>query len=241
MPNSYFQFKEFIIRQDQCAMKVCTDSCLFGAWVASELKHKADKKINILDIGAGTGLLSLMLAQKLSSAIVDAVDLEPLCFVQAKQNISLSHWKERIQVHHTDISQFSSEKKYDVIISNPPFFESDLLSGNVARNIAHHNAGLTLQILLTVVKKFVNEDGCIAVLLPYHRSVWFENLAEEEGLFVNKKICVKQTPTHSFFRTFLIFSKKKTSVLENEIIIKDSNNQYTNKFIALLKDYYPYL
>lgn len=221
-------------------MKVCTDSCLFGAWVANEFKDKQEE-LNILDIGAGTGLLSLLLAQKLSSAIIDAVEIEPSCFEQAERNISLSPWREKIRLHNADIKEFIPRKKYDIIISNPPFYESDLASDDVAKNIAHHDAGLTLPSLLEVVKKLLKEDGCFAVLLPYHRTFWFESKALEEGLFVKKKLCVKQSERHSFFRAFLLLSNRESNLTEEEIEIRDSNQQYTPAFISLLKDYYFYL
>ena len=119
MSNNYFQFKQFTIHQDKCAMKVCTDACLFGAFVANEIQ---DKTINhILDIGAGTGLLSLMLAQK-SNAAIDAVEIDKSTYEQAEENISQSSWKEKITVYNSGIADFYSNYKYDLIISNPPFF-----------------------------------------------------------------------------------------------------------------------
>ena len=222
-------------------MKVYTDSCLFGAWIADWLQQNKPQTQSILDIGCGTGLLSLMLAQKLPAATIDAVEIESLCFEQAKTNISQSHWRERIQIHHCDINEFAPQIKYDVIISNPPFYELDLLGKNNAKNIAHHHAGLTLLTLIKAVKTFLSDDGCFALILPYHRSTEFENLAEKDRFFVNRKTSVKQTTTHSYFRTFSIFSTNKTNSGEDEIAIKDIDDKYTDVFISLLKDYYLYL
>lgn len=222
-------------------MKVCTDSCLFGAWIADWLQKNEPYTQSILDVGTGTSLLSLMIAQKLPSATIDAVEIESLCFEQAAINISQSPWKERIQLYHCDINAFAPAKQYDFIISNPPFYESDLASADVAKKIAHHNAGLTLQALLAVVKIHLKENGYFAVLLPYHRSSWFESIAVEEDFFVIRKVHVKQSIQHPFFRTFLLLSKERATNYEEEIAIKDSDKAYTPAFVSLLKDYYLYL
>ena len=118
--NSWFQFKQFTVHQDKCAMKVCTDACLFGAWVANKLVQNKITAKNILDIGCGTGLLSLMLAQK-TNAVIDSVEIDASAFDQAKQNISLSSWKEKIQLYHNSINNFEPLTRYDFIICNPPF------------------------------------------------------------------------------------------------------------------------
>src|SRR5437868_5022622 len=144
MPNNYFQFKQFIIQQDNCAMKVCTDACLFGAYIANELQSIPVN--TILDIGAGTGLLSLMLAQK-TTAVIDAVEIDNAAFEQAKENIAASPWKEKINTYHADISTFKTGKRYEHIISNPPFFEDDLRSNDEKKNFAKHDSSLTLENL----------------------------------------------------------------------------------------------
>src|SRR4051812_24083842 len=117
MSNNYFQFKEFVIQQEHCAMKVCTDSCLFGAWASAW----ANNKKRILDIGAGTGLLMLMLAQN-SSAIIDGIEIEPGCYRQLSTNVTSSPWADRLHAIENDVRQFQFKEKYDFIISNPPFF-----------------------------------------------------------------------------------------------------------------------
>ena len=222
-------------------MKVCTDACLFGAWVAEQVKSQKLKVKNVLDIGAGTGLLSLMLAQKTNAAI-DAVEIDEAAAIQAQQNFETSPWKERLKVYCTSVQQFNSSANqlYDLIISNPPFFENDLKSNDTKRNLALHSAELSLEELLQAITKHLREDGLFAVLLPYHRTEYFENLAKEK-YFLLEKVLIKQTPKHDYFRSVLLFSKLPGEYSEKEIIIMNEDGRYTNEFTELLKDYYLYL
>lgn len=238
MPNNYFQFKQFTIHQELCAMKVCTDACLFGAWAADSLQNKAIN--SILDIGAGTGLLSLLLAQRTTAAI-DAVEIDTGAFLQATENFLQSPWKERLHITNTDISTFTVEKRYDCIISNPPFFEDDLKSPQQNKNAAKHDTTLTLPVLLQQVKLLLKEDGCFIVLLPYHRVDYFINEALQHNLFCVEKVLVKQTPNHNYFRGMLLFSTNKTEAAIKKITVKDNTGNYTPEFTTLLKDYYLYL
>ena len=239
MANTYFKFKQFTIRQEHCAMKVCTDACLFGAWVANELT--AIKQIsNCLDIGTGTGVLSLLLAQK-TTAFIDAVEIDKAAFEQAKENIDHSPWSGRLTVINTDITAFNNNKKYDCIISNPPFFEGDLKSSNSNKNAAKHDTSLTLQQLLQVVDKTLLEEGYFAILLPYHRADFFIEEAAKSNLYLTKKVLVKQTPRHDYFRAMLLFTRHQKNVSSEEIIIKNEVNNYTEIFTGLLKDYYLFL
>jgi tRNA1Val (adenine37-N6)-methyltransferase len=238
MSNSYFQFKQFTVQQEQCAMKVCTDACLFGAWAADLLQQK---KVNtILDIGTGTGLLSLMVAQKTGAAI-DAVEVDKNAFQQAKDNFSTSHWAEKLTTINSDITVFNTAKKYDCIISNPPFFEDDLRSPHNNKNAAKHDTSLTFQVLLQQVTRLLKEDGGFAVLLPYHRVEYFISEGVKQGLFCNEKVLVKQTTKHNYFRGMLLFSANKIEAVTKEITIKDDSGKYTSEFISLLKEYYLYL
>ena len=238
MPNNYFKFKQFTIQQDKCAMKVCTDACLFGAYIANELQPLPVK--NILDIGTGSGLLSLMLAQK-TTATIDTVEIDTAAFTQAKENIAQSLYKEKIEIFNTDILKFTAHKKYDCIISNPPFFETDLKSADDKKNFAKHDTALTLAKLLQAIDKLLIADGFLAVLLPYRRSDYFEEEAEKLNFQLTKKILVKQTPKHNYFRTILTFSRNKSSTQLIELIIKNEDGNYSTDFIKLLKDYYLYL
>ncbi len=236
MPNHYFQFKQFTVQQEHCAMKVTTDGCLFGAWAANHIASYALNENNILDIGAGTGLLSLMMAQK-KDVTIDAVEVDEQAAMHAQQNFQASPWKERLQVHHTAIQEFKSLVQYDFIITNPPFFDNDLKSVDNKRNLALHSAELSLEELLTAIKRLLKNEGKFCILLPYHRSIYFEELAIKEGFYMHEKVSVRQTEKHPPFRTILLFGNEKKETIFTEIIIKE-NNQYSNAFCLLLKDYY---
>jgi len=242
MPNNYFQFKQFTIQQEDCAMKVCTDACLFGAWAGDKVKSKKSKVKRVLDIGSGTGLLSLMLAQQ-TDAVIDAAEIDEAAAMQAGQNFEASPWKERLHLYRTSIQQFnlSANQLYNFIISNPPFFENDLRSDDKKRNLALHADELSLEELFVNIGRLLKEDGNFAVLLPYHRSNYFEQLATKEKYFLLEKLLVKQTPGHPYFRSMLLFGKTPATAIQKEITIRKEDGQYTAEFIELLKDYYLYL
>jgi tRNA1Val (adenine37-N6)-methyltransferase len=236
MSNTYFQFKQFTIHQKHCAMKVCTDACLFGAWVAEGVDRWKMTVGSVLDIGTGTGLLSLMLAQK-STGIIDAVELDEKAAGQAAENFEASPWNNRCQVIQADIRTVHLGRKYDLIISNPPFFEHDLKSTDALRNLALHSKELSLAELLSAIKKYLADNGNFAVLLPFHRKTEFEKLAVAEGFSLQEAVSVKQTSTHDFFRVILLFSSSVTTVINSNISIRE-NDQYSEDFIGILKDFY---
>ena len=237
MPNSYFQFKQFKVEQDQCAMKVCTDACLFGAWAAFHLQVSKTVPKRILDIGTGTGLLSLMLAQS-SDALIDAVEIAPAAAQQASSNAANSPWKERIQIIEGDILDLAlANASYDFIISNPPFFENNLKSPDSNRNLAMHSSVLSLQALVQTVAGLLQINGHFAVLIPYERKSRMESLAIKKGLILIKSTDVQQSDQHGFFRTMLVFAKQNKPFLANSISIK-INNVYSPAFRELLSTYY---
>ncbi|MFZ6025676.1 MAG: tRNA1(Val) (adenine(37)-N6)-methyltransferase [Bacteroidota bacterium] len=239
MPNSYFQFKQFIIHQQKAAMKVCTDACLFGAWVVSKMQeNKFNQNTRALDIGTGTGLLALMLAQQFQGSI-DAIEIDDNAFIQAMENSKASPWSNRVFVHHTPLSDWT-ETGYDLIISNPPFFEQDLQSPDQQRNLALHDTGLSLADLWEEVQRRLHQDGQFAVLLPYHRLYDCLQHAKKHHFFLNEQVLVHQTEKHAPFRVMLLFGREQTETLCNSIIIK-KEGYYSVEFVTLLKDYYLYL
>lgn len=239
MPNSYFQFKQFTIHQDQCAMKVCTDACLFGAWVGRKVESgqlTVDRKNErALDIGTGTGLLALMLAQKFDG-VIDAIDIQQDAAQQATANAADAVWGERIHVHHTDLANWQAPS-YDLIVSNPPFYEKDLKSPDSQRNLALHDTGLTLVSLFENVTRLLKSNGKFALLLPAHRKKEAIDLAAQKGLTATETIEVCQTEKHTPFRVMFWFEKSITASEKKTIRIKE-NGVYTEAFTELLKDYY---
>src|SRR5690606_34388523 len=164
MANQYFKFKQFTIHQDRTAMKVTTDGCLFGAWVADQLSARKASG-NLLDIGAGTGLLSLMIAQKNSLLNIDAIEIDVEASKQAEENFSSSPWKERLSIIHDDASTHQFTKPYDYAISKPPFYENELKSPDPGRKLAHHE-GIAISSLLDVIRKNLSSKGRFFLLLP---------------------------------------------------------------------------
>jgi tRNA1Val (adenine37-N6)-methyltransferase len=236
MPNNYFQFKEFIIHQDKCSMKVCTDACLFGSTLPAATKGGEIR--TVLDIGTGTGLLSLMYAQRNLNAEIDAVEIEENAYQQAKENFAASKWNSRLNIFHADVKQFVKDKKYDLIISNPPFYENELISNEKNKNLAKHDEGLTLKDLIQVIRNNLAVTGCFAILLPYYRIQYFENIAAKNNFILTEKILVRQTSLHNFFRGILFFSNAKSDIVIKEVSIKGNSGNYTQEFIGLLKEYY---
>lgn len=237
MPNHYFEFKQFRVEQDQCAMKVCTDACLFGAWTVSKLKEYPIEANNILDIGTGTGLLSLMLAQS-TDAQIDAIEIESGAATQAAANFQLSTWNDRLHVIHADVQSFLDSKLcYDFIISNPPFYEQDLKSPNSNRNLAHHSVALGLEAFAQSVNALLHPNGYFAVLLPYNRKAIFLTIAENQGFYLAESMDVQQTENHAFFRTMMLFNRKKQVPKSSSISIK-INQAYSPEFRSLLTPYY---
>ena len=208
--------------------------------IAAIFDFAAADGLQIADIGTGTGLLSLILAQK-SSAQIDAVEIDNNSYVQAAENFKASPWNERLQAFHSDLREWDPGSKYDLIISNPPFYENDLLPEDDGKSVSKHSSAMRLEDLLLKAKYLLTEDGNFAVLLPWQRAQWFESTASVYSLFVTEKLEVKQTPRHNYFRTMLLMQNQKSDVLESDLTIKNKRHEYTHEFIELLKDYYLYL
>lgn len=223
-------------------MKVTTDSCLFGAWVAREVKAKSPALRNMLDIGTGSGLLTLMLAQKNPSLIIDAIEIDKNAFEQAKENIQASPFINKIYLRHGDIFHEPYDRKYDIVISNPPFYENELRSENTRKNIAHHDESFSLENLLPVIKDRLLADSNFYLLLPYKRKKEIELLFKKNNLFFSKVVLVRQSVNHDYFRLLIAGSLyDDTEIVESEMSIRGETDQYTSEFVSLLKDYYLHL
>ncbi len=238
MPKTYFQFKQFTIHQDKCAMKVCTDSCVFGSVLPSK-NYKNNFITSALDIGSGTGLLSLMYAQINNQAKITAIELDKNAAIQANENIIQSTFKNQINIKNIDFTNFTNAEKFDLIFSNPPFYENELKSNNNNKNIAHHSTNLSIELLLKKSKELLLEDGVFCLLLPYKRMLELEKLFTENKLFIYKKIILRQNEARKGFRLIYFLNKESldTKIIEEEIIIK-KGNEYSKKFKDLLSEFY---
>lgn len=229
MPNTYFRFRQFIVHQNRAAMKVCTDACLFGAWVAAEADGKQIQKI--LDIGSGTGLLSLMLAQA-TDGMIDAVEIDEHSYEQTLDNFAESPWKHRLNVHHCSVQDYNTPIKYDLIICNPPFYENNLRSPDTKKNVAMHSTQLSVDDLIKNMKRLLVPGGTIAVLIPYSRMEEIEKKVQAGNLFIEKKVLVKQTENHPPFRCMYMLKEVFSRYTETKITVKGE------EFNSLLKSYY---
>ena len=219
-------------------MKVCTDACILGAWFA----NKTPAWSEVLDIGSGTGLLMLMLAQKHKGEI-SGIELDLDAYRQLRDNIDQSPWKQMLRAFPGDVRNFSFSNKFDFIISNPPFYEGDLPAATEAANLARHSRQLTLAELLAVIDANLSPQGSFGVLLPYHRTLWFEERAASvHGFVLQEKLLIRQTPGHEFFRSILYFSRRRDGFIPaSELTIRDERGMYTEDFARLMADYYLYL
>jgi tRNA1Val (adenine37-N6)-methyltransferase len=239
MANTYFQFKEFLINQDRCAMKVTTDACLFGAWVAKRIKEN-NSKGRLLDIGTGTGLLSLMIAQQNPGLQIDAIEIDADSEMQAKQNISASPWINNVNTIQADVRIYFAEKKYDLIISNPPFYENELKGEDPAVNKAHHDEGLLLKDIMKSIEDNLLPNGRFFLLFPFKRNAEIRPLVTGNGFHLDKMVFVRQTVNHDFFRVMLsgekVAANNETAI--EELSIRDGEGKYTDEFASLLVPYY---
>ncbi|MDP4150113.1 MAG: methyltransferase [Bacteroidota bacterium] len=237
MSNSYFQFKQFIVHQDRCAMKVCTDACILGAWFAA----KAPPWSQVLDIGSGSGLLMLMLAQKLKGDIL-GIELDLSAYSQGRENLAGSPWKERFRLFPGDARKFSFRSPFDFIIANPPFYEGDLEAATGPENLARHSKELSLSDLIGTIDRNLTGSGSFGVLLPFHRKDYFIGLAAERQFHLQETLFLRQTPKHDPFRAILHFSRNPEGFApSSELWIKNDRGEDSAEFVELMREYYLYL
>jgi len=248
--NPFFQCKQFIVHQQHTSMKVCTDACLFGAWVSQ--KTLVQNSNNIADIGTGTGLLSLMIAQvtETSKASITAIEIEAQAAAEANSNFNISKWSDRLTIVNDAVQNFTASSKgllFNIVISNPPFYEGDLKSPDANKNKAAHSTELPWSILVENVSSLLSDAGAFFVLVPTLRAYTMQKLAEAHQLQLVEEVLVYNDVKHLPFRSFLHFTKaklpidKEISVLRNKIVIKNTDNTYSTAFTELLKDYYLHL
>jgi tRNA1Val (adenine37-N6)-methyltransferase len=230
-----FQFKQFIINQDQCAMKIGTDGVLLGAWATIE--HKPN---SVLDIGAGTGVIALMVAQRSPSDCIDAIEIDDKAFEQCVANFENSPWSNRLFCYHASLEEFTGEvdDTYDLIISNPPFYTDDYKSKDQQRDLARFADVLPFEHLLKSASKLLSEDGKFAVIIPYKEENHFMDLAFTANLFPIRILRVKGNPSSEMKRSLLEFSFHESVIKTEELIIETERHHYTQDYINLTKEFY---
>lgn len=240
MANSYFQFKQFRIDQGLCGMKVTTDACLFGAIAAASVT-KGTPASKVLDIGTGTGLLSLMLAQTSPDSEIHALEIDQDAFAQANLNFQNSPWSERLTIEHSSFQDFNTDTKFDLIISNPPFFSKNQLGESAKKNLAVHNDSLSIDQLATGVTNHLSEKGELFLLYPPFEMGLFIEAAAALNLFPNQIFEIKDNTSKKVIRQMALFSNIKIEIKTIELVIKQNDGNYTQAFIDLLKPYYLHL
>ena len=233
-----FSFKQFTIEQDKCAMKVGTDGVLLGAW--APIFHNP---YNILDIGAGTGLIALMLAQRSHAEQIDAVEIDEDAYEQCVENFERSNWNDRLFCYHASVDEFTEElfeeeEEYDLIVSNPPFYSENYSSGDEKRDQARFQDALPFDELIESAQALLSENGIFVVIIPYKEEENFKELAASIGLFPLKITRVKGNPETEIKRSLLAFSRLEQNPIIDELIIETDRHQYTENYINLTKDFY---
>lgn len=231
MPNSYFQFKQFTVWHDKCAMKVGTDGVLLGAWTDVADAH------TILDVGTGTGLVALMMAQRCEAQIT-AVEIDESAALQAKENVERSPWKNRVEVLINDFGSFCSSQKYDVITSNPPYFVDSLKSPDEQRSIARHDRRLSYWVLIEKVSQFLSDNGHFDLIIPTDAVPAVKTIAGQCCLFPTKQTDIITTLGALPKRTLLSFCHQEKLCEKNQLLVELSRHQYSEEYIELTKEYY---
>lgn len=236
MANTYFQFKQFRIDQGSCAMKISTDAVLLGALTGSKVPN------TVLDIGTGTGVIALMLAQRNSEATVTALEIDAEAFLQATENVRNSPWSSRIKVVGSALQVYQTwGKKVDLIVSNPPYFPNHLASGDIRRSQALHQYNLTFRELLAGVEILLEKDGEFWVILPERQMAEFTKLGNNEGFIVFVRIEVRDSPGKPVLRVIQAFGRSKwfasSPLVPEELVIKEETGVLSANYRQLLKEF----
>lgn len=233
MSNPYFQFKQFTVWHDKCAMKVGTDGVLLGAWTSVQGAHR------ILDVGTGTGLVALMLAQRSPANIkIVALEIDAAAVKQAEENVARSLWKERIEVMPADFKQYQSSDKFDVIVSNPPYFVDSLECPDRQRSAARHNDALTYEELLEGVAGLLAEDGAFTIVIPMDVADKVKRIAFAKKLYAVRQLNVITKPGGIPKRVLITFTFSTQECVVEELLTEFARHQYSEEYIALTRDYY---
>ena len=229
-----FNFKQFQVNQDRCAMKIGTDGVLLGAWTPL-----INNPYNVLDIGAGTGILSLMLAQRSNAEQIEAIEIDEDAYEQCVENFEASPWSDKLFCFHAGLDEFidEPEDEYDLIISNPPFYTDDYKSDNTSRDLARFEDALSFEELIEAAALLLSDNGIFSVIIPFKEEERFVAMCKELDLFPLKITRVKGTPTTEIKRSLLAFCRMEQTPLIDELVIEISRHNYTPEYIELTKDF----
>lgn len=236
MSNPFFQFKQFTVWHDKCAMKVGTDGVLLGAWTSVQDARR------ILDIGTGTGLVALMLAQRsLPDTCLVALEIDEAAAEQALENVAQSPWKDQISVLQKDFKLYQSQDEFDVIVSNPPYFIDSLGCPDQQRNAARHNDSLTYEKLLQGVTKLLSKKGAFTMVIPADVAEQVKEIAVIYDLYATRQLNVITKPGGSPKRILITFSFDKQDCFVEELLTELARHQYSEEYKMLMGEYYLHL
>lgn len=233
---SFFQFKKFAVKQDQCAMKIGTDGVLLGAWSPIDNNPKS-----VLDIGTGTGIIALMLAQRSDAEQIDALEIDENAYEQAVDNFENSPWGDKLFCFHAGLDEFleEPEDEYDLIVSNPPFYSEDYRSENEQRDLARFQEAMPFEDLIDAAALLLSENGIFSVIIPFKEEERFIDLCAEVELFPIKVTRVKGSHKTPIVRSLLAFKRYELAVLvADELVIEINRHEYTDDYIELTKAFY---
>ncbi|MEH6769605.1 tRNA1(Val) (adenine(37)-N6)-methyltransferase [Maribacter arcticus] len=232
--SELFRFKQFEINQDRCAMKIGTDGVLLGAW--ADIKNAE----SILDIGAGTGLIALMLAQRSNAEVIDAIEIDSNAYEQCVENFENSLWGDRLYCYHAGLDEFIEEIEdlYDVIVCNPPFYTESVISGDLQRDQARQNEFLPFNELLEAVSVLISENGIFSTIIPFKEKDDFIRIAATFDLFPSRCLRVKGNPAAEVKRVLLEFTALEKAYKVLDLTIEKERHVYTIDYINLTKDFY---
>ena len=233
--SSPFQFKQFSVHQNRCAMKVGTDGVLLGA--VTSLQHHPQ---SILDVGSGTGVIALMLAQRSHAETIDAIELDEYAYEQCVENFEASPWADRLFCYHASFEEFFTEmeESYDLIISNPPFYSETVTSGSTPRDQARQNSALPFEQLFMGVGELLSEAGTFSLIIPITEEETVLGIGKRNGLYAFHILRIKGNPNAPLKRCIVQFSRTQKPLSEEELTIELERHQFTEKYIALTKEFY---